>query len=60
MGWTGRIVSIVKILSERNWLKGVLCLVKIKPILKMLRKDQTWYINILQTKSRTLYGVRGP
>ena len=40
----GRIVSIVKILSESSWLKGVLCPVKIKPILKMLRKDQSIYI----------------
>lgn len=36
----GRIVSKVRILNAKGWLRGVLCLMKIRSILKMLRKDQ--------------------
>ena len=36
----GKIVSKVRILNEKSWLRGVLFLMKIRSILKMLRKDQ--------------------
>lgn len=55
----GRVVGKGRILNERCWFRslchwGVPCLMNIRPILKMLRKDQTQWMNMLQTKNRAL------